>query len=147
MLFGQETLTKTLLQQNQLNIEQRRRDLILLKRKALTITLILALLSPALAGIQLRLLVKANFVFPPINPRIDIISPTNTTYNTNNLTLQVTTATFKTAYPGGPTSDDTRLFTYSLDGKNPENITITNASVAVNPGATSFLRVQCVYLN
>jgi hypothetical protein len=96
------------------------------------------LLFSSLAGAMLIDSAKANFCFSPSNPRITMVSPTNTTYNTNNLSLQVTFDTYKTGDPGGPASDDTRLFTYSLDGKNPENITITNSSVARVPGGDVF---------
>jgi hypothetical protein len=109
-----------------------------MKQITLTLTLILALLFSAVAGAKLIDSAKANFCFAPSNPRITTVSPTNTTYNTNNLTLQVAIATYKTGYPGGPDSDDTRLFTYSLDGKNPENITITNSNVARHPGGSVF---------
>jgi hypothetical protein len=107
-------------------------------RIVLTAALISALLFLAVVGAKSNFLVKANFVFPPINPAITIESPTNGTYNNNTLSLEVTFATYKTGYPGGPDSDATRLFTYTLDGKDPENITITNASVAINPGGDVF---------
>jgi hypothetical protein len=101
------------------------------------------LLFSALAGATLIDLAKANFVFPPYNPRITMISPTNTTYSTNNLTLQATFDTYHTGYEGGPDYDTSRLFTYALDGKNPENITIKILALTDILGATSFLRVQC----
>ena len=109
-----------------------------MKRSASAITLMLTLVFSAVAVSRLNLFVKANFCFGPSNPLITMISPTNTTYNTNDLSLQVTFATYKTGYPGGPDSDATRLFTYTLDGKAPENITITNASVASYPGGDVF---------
>jgi hypothetical protein len=130
-------LTKTLLQQKQPSIKQIKRDLVLMKT-TLALALILALLFSALAGAKLIDSAKANFVFPPSNPRITMVSPTNTTYNTNNLSLQVTFETYHTGYEGGPDYDTSRLFTYTLDGKNPENITITNASVVRIPGSNVF---------
>ncbi len=108
------------------------------KKTLLTAALISALLSSAVAGTQSNLLAKANFVFPPANPVITVESPTNRTYNNNTLFLNVTVATYKTGYPGGPDSDETRLFTYTLDGGETENITITNASVAGSPGGYVF---------
>jgi hypothetical protein len=104
----------------------------------LTAALISALLFSAVAGMQTNFLVKANFVFPPSNPGITIESPANRTYETNTLSLKVTVGTYKTGYPGGPASEATRLFTYALDGGEPENIIITNASVARNPGGNVF---------
>ena len=108
------------------------------KRTLLTVAFVSAILFLAVVGAQPTFLVKANFVFPPSNPGITIESPINRTYDTNTLSLNVTVRTYKTGYPGGPTSDATRLFTYALDGGEPENITITNASVAMNPGGDVF---------
>ena len=105
-----------------------------MKRTAITLTLIMALLFSAVAGAKLSLLPKANFIAPPANPEITIVSPSNRTYNTNTLTLEVTVDTYKTGYPGGPDSDNTRLLTYALDGKNPENFSILVYNVARNPG-------------
>jgi hypothetical protein len=109
-----------------------------MKRTALALTLILALFLSAVAGAQLSLLPKANFVFPPANPVITIESPTNSTYKVTTLSLEVTFETYKTGYPGGPEYPTTRQFTYILDGKAPEPINITNFSVAINPGGDVF---------
>jgi hypothetical protein len=108
-----------------------------MKKTALASALILALLLSAVAGAQLNLFAKANFLFPPSNPAITIISPTNSsTYNVSTLSLKVTFTTYKTGYE---TNGVSRLFTYSLDGQNPENITITNSSSAPLPaGAPVF---------
>jgi hypothetical protein len=109
------------------------------KREALALTLITALLFSAIAGARLSLLAKANFVFPPANPRITITSPTNnTSYNVSTLSLEVTFETYKTGYEEPSVSNTTRLFTYALDWKQPENITITNATVASYPGGNVF---------
>jgi hypothetical protein len=106
-----------------------------MKTKALALTLALVLFS-AVAGTQLSLLAKANFVFPPSNPYINIISPTNNTaYNASTISLEVTFETYKTGYEYNGVS---RRFTYALDGQNPESITITNSSVAVNLGGEVF---------
>lgn len=109
-----------------------------MKRATLTLTLILALLFSAMVGAQLSPLAKANFCFSPANPVITIVSPTNRTYNISTLSLEVTFETYKTGYPGGPESNETRLFTYTLDEENPEPINITNSSVAINPGGDVF---------
>lgn len=110
-----------------------------MKRKAITLALIMALLFSATAGARLSLLTKANFVFPPANPHITITSPTNnTSYNVSTLSLEVTFETYKTGYEEPSVSNTTRLFTYALDGKNPENITITRSSVASYPGGDVF---------
>jgi hypothetical protein len=107
-----------------------------MKRTALATALILALMVSAVAGAQLNLFAKANFLFPPPNPAITIASPTNSsTYNVSTLSLKVTVTTVKTGYE---TNGVSRLFTYALDGQNPENITITNSSDAVNAGAPVF---------
>jgi parallel beta-helix repeat protein len=53
-------LTKTLLQQKQFNIKQGKRDLVLMKRKASALTLILALLVSAIAGTLLINLIESN---------------------------------------------------------------------------------------
>ena len=67
---------------------------------------------------------------------ITITSPTNSsTYNVSTRSLNVTFTTLKTGYDYKGVS---RLFTYSLDGQIPENITITNSSVSVNAGAPVF---------
>jgi hypothetical protein len=107
-----------------------------MKRKGPALTLILALLFSAMVGSQLSLFAKANFLFPPSPPAIIITSPTNSgTYNVSTLSLEVTFETYKTAYESGGVS---RLFAYALDGQNPESITITNSSVAINPGGDVF---------
>ena len=110
-----------------------------MKKTATALTLILALSMSAVAGTQLSLLAKANFVSAPANPHIAITSPTNnTSYNVSTLSLEVTFETYKTGYHGGPESNATRLFTYALDGATPEPINITNSSVAINPGGDVF---------
>ena len=73
-----------------------------------------------------------------MNPDIIIESPINVTYTTNNLTRRITVETYKTGYDGGPAYNESRLFTYSLDGKTPESLTITNATVAPTPGGDVF---------
>ena len=103
-------------------------------KRTLELTLISALLFSTTVGAQVSLLSKANFVASPANPEITVVSPTNRTYNINTLTLEVQFYTYKTGFPGGPDSDNTRLFTYALDGKNPENFTILAFNVASYPG-------------
>ena len=107
-----------------------------MRKTAFVLALILVLLVSAVAGAQQSLFAKANFVFPPPNPMITITSPTNSsTYNVSTRSLNVTITTLKTGYDYKGVS---RLFTYSLDGQIPENITITNSSVSVNAGAPVF---------
>jgi hypothetical protein len=110
----------------------------LMKRKVSALPLILALLFSAMAGSQLSHLAKANFVFPPSNPSITMKSPVNRTYSINTLPLEVTFYTYKTGYYGAPEDESLRMFTYTIDGKNPEPITITNSKVALNPGGDVF---------
>jgi hypothetical protein len=138
-------LTKTLLQQKQPSTKQGKRDVVLLKRKALITALILVLLFSAMVRVQLRPLAKANFVFPPADPVINMESPANRTYSINTLPLEVTFYTYKTGYYGAPEDESLRLFTYTVDSKNPEPITITNSSVALNPGGDVFFEGS-VYL-
>jgi hypothetical protein len=107
-----------------------------MKRKAFV--LLLTLLCTAMASAQLSLLASANFCAPPSNPTITIISPTNQTYNTSNVTLRVAFDTYKTGDWDGPANNETRFFTYSIDGKAAENLVITNASVGTNPGTHVF---------
>jgi hypothetical protein len=83
-------LTKTLLQRKPANIKQGRRDLVLLKRTALTIALILALLVSAIAVVLSTKVATANpFIYLPIivinsdgsvEPENDFIAKTGNTY-------------------------------------------------------------------
>ena len=104
-----------------------------MKRKTIALTLALALLFSAVAGAQFSLLAKANFVFPPANPHITVESPANRTYSTNSLSLNVTFRTYKTGYVMLA-----RIYTCTLDEKKAELISITNSSVARNPGGLVF---------
>lgn len=101
-----------------------------MKKTALSLTLVTALLISALAGSQLSSLTKANyFPFEPNNPIIIIESPTNSTYNVNSITLNVTIKTMKTLFEGtDPAQSMTRLVTYSLDGESSGIITETSYS-------------------
>jgi hypothetical protein len=110
-----------------------------MKRKASALTLALALLFSAVAGAQLNLLAKANFIFPPGNPIITILSPTNnTSYNASTLSLKATFETYHTAYEAPIVSNKTRVFSYALDGKPPEPLTITTARDEGYPGGDVF---------
>ena len=109
-----------------------------LKRKALALTLVLALLFSAVAGAQLSLLAKANFIFPPGNPIITMLSPTNSTYNVTTLSLKVTFETYHTAFEAPLVSNKTRVFSYALDGKNWDPLTITTARDEGYPGGDVF---------
>ncbi len=106
-----------------------------MKPTTLALTVISALLISTVAGAQLSLLPKANFILPPGNPVITIVSPTNRTYKTNTLSLDVTFETYITGYEGEPlVSNTTRTFTYTLDGSNPCSITITSSNIQHYPG-------------
>jgi hypothetical protein len=82
-ILSQEIFTRTLLPEEQPNIKHgiktTERDLMLLKRKALTLTLILSLLVSALAGTLL--IQNAESV------TVTIISPENKVYSTDNITV------------------------------------------------------------
>jgi hypothetical protein len=104
--LSQETLTKTLLPEEQPNIKHviktTERDLMLLKRKALTLTLILSLLVSALAGTLLIQNATRTFnvqaetansdliIEGDTNANVTIQSPENKTYKENNVTLAFT---------------------------------------------------------
>lgn len=106
-----------------------------MKRETFAITLIIVMLFGAMASLQPEFLVKGNVMIGIVPPVINVVSPTNTTYNTNNISVNARFTTITTGlYDGGPRSENTRLFTYSLDGKNPENFPITNFSIGLNPG-------------
>ena len=96
-----------------------------MKRKTLALTLALALLFSAMAGTQLSLLAKANVYIPPMPPLITIVSPTNSTYNVNTLSLEVTVRTIKGMYHELKAPI---IFTYTLDERTPERISIENFS-------------------
>jgi hypothetical protein len=111
-----------------------------MKRKTLALTLVLALLFSAVAGAQLNLLAKANFIFPPGNPIITILSPTNnTSYNVSTLSLKATFETYHTAFEAPIVSNKTRVFSYALDGKTPEPLTIITARDEGYPGGDVFI--------
>jgi hypothetical protein len=109
------------------------------KRKALSLIFILTLLFSGIAGAQLSPLTKANIMIGYMPPRINMLSPINGTYNTNNLSLSVNFTAYATGlYDGGPRYENTRMFTYTLDEKEPHNITITQNYIRSAPGATIF---------
>jgi hypothetical protein len=100
-----------------------------MKRTALTITLAIAFLLSIVAGAWLTFLTKANPSPEPSNPVITIELPTNSTYNVNTITLNVTIKTMKTLFEGtDPAQNTTRGVTYSLDGKSPSLIAETSYS-------------------
>jgi len=86
---------------------------------ALAVLLIFALVVSLTAGLQIIEVVEANFVpTTNVNP---ILSPTNTTYSTNSLTLQVTV--------GFALTKDNWIG-YSIDGK--ENVTLTGVEYKID---------------
>jgi hypothetical protein len=108
-----------------------------MKRTALALTIIMAFFLLAMASSQPSFLTKANvFPFEPNNPVIIIESPTNSTYNVNSLTLNVTIKTIKTLFEGTDAAQNTtRVVTYSLDGESPRVITETSYSYNVSLGS------------
>jgi hypothetical protein len=94
-----------------------------MKRKALALTFILALLSSAVAGILLVNLAKANY-FPP--PSIEIFSPFSiVVYSNASVPLDVRINIL-------PSEPDITYIRYSLDGK--ANVTLTNLAKEENVG-------------
>jgi hypothetical protein len=92
-----------------------------MKRKALALTLISALLTSTIAGTKLSLLAKANPapLFYPRNPVIYIESPTNRTYNINSLPLNVTIETFNSYFEAYKVVTY-GVVSYSLDWENSQ---------------------------
>lgn len=80
---------------------------------------------------------NANFVFPPSNPDIIFNSPVNTTYTTNNVSLNVTVATYLTGWYGGPRDKSLTWLEYSIDGSKFQPLNITNSITEGNPGNTA----------
>lgn len=78
---------------------------------------------------------EANFVFPPANPEIRFLSPVNTTYSSNNISIDVGFETYKTHYQGGPTLEISRQFQYALDEGEFQLVRITNSSIGEQPGS------------
>jgi len=102
-----------------------------MKRKALTLTLSLALLISAVAGVQT---VKAQYTpdgqaFILVSP-ISIISPSNSTYTPQSLTLNLTVKSFLDSSKANIT------IVYSVDGKT--NTTIDTQSTPVYMGIQSY---------
>jgi hypothetical protein len=95
-----------------------------MKRKALALTFILALLSSAVARILLVNLAKANY-FPP--PSIEISSPFSApvVYSNASVPLSVRVNIL-------PSEPDITYIRYSLDGK--ANVTLTNLAKEENVG-------------
>jgi hypothetical protein len=78
---------------------------------------------------------EANFVSPPANPEIHFLTPVNTTYSSNNISVEVGFETYRTHYHGGPTLELSRQFQYSLDGTDYQRVRITNSSIGQQPGS------------
>ena len=116
-----------------------------MKRTAVPLTLIVSLLITAIAGAQLILLAKGNIMIGIVKPAINVVTPANTTYSTNALSLRVKFITITTGlFDGGPRYENTRSFTYTLDEQEPENIPITKFNVGQNPGADVFFEGEDV---
>jgi hypothetical protein len=91
-----------------------------MNRKAFTITFVLTLLISLLAGTLFVNRVKANPF--PTSPVISIESPTNKTYTSNSLFLNVTLVTY---WDGVYFSSTSRRVSYCIDGKESIRITET----------------------
>jgi hypothetical protein len=100
-----------------------------MKRKALALTLIMALLFSAVAGSQLVNLGQANPI-PELYTKLNIENPQNTTYNVNTLTLNFSVESLSFF--------QWRHFSYSLDGKelmSVANLTVDSEEfIPINPG-------------
>ena len=110
-----------------------------MNRTALALALTIAMMFSLIVGAQLSPLIKANIMIGPLPANINMLSPIDGTYNTNNLSLSVNFTTFATGlYDGGPRYENTRMFTYTLDEKETHNITIIRQHIGMNPGAEVF---------
>jgi hypothetical protein len=87
-----------------------------MKRSALALATILALLISVVAGVRFAEVTKANFI---PSAEIEIASPTNSTYNSNSLLLE---------YGFGFSFTEKKSVTYSIDGK--ANVTIFSSQSA-----------------
>jgi len=110
-----------------------------MSKTALVLALAIAVIFSMVAGAQLSSLAKANIMIGFVRPNITILSPFDGTYNINNLSLSVNFTAITTGlYDGGPRYENTRMFTYTLDGKESHNITITRQYIGRNPGSDVF---------
>ena len=110
-----------------------------MNRTALALAVTIAMMFSLIIGAQLSPLTKANIMIGPLPANINMLSPIDGTYNTNNLSLSVNFTTFATGlYDGGPRYENTRMFTYTLDEKETHNITIIRQHIGMNPGADVF---------
>jgi hypothetical protein len=101
-------------------------------KRAAAIIIVFIVLVPAVSELSLT---RANFTWPPTSPKVSITSPINeTTYNSNNLTLDAVFNTYMSGY--GP--PDTKTFTYTLDGNRPQPLIVTNSFLDANPGQNIF---------
>jgi hypothetical protein len=127
-LFGQEILTKILLQQKQSDIKQGKRDLVLMKKTIWAFAIISIILFSAVAGIQFVGLAAANplieerYESPPI---VSINSPAKGAY-VNNVLLNITvtkpgdwlSTPISFSYePGSGLSQKLVSVSFHLDGK------------------------------
>lgn len=88
----------------------------------------------AISSLSPSQLADANFLLPPAPPEVRFLSPVNTTYSSNDISLIVEFYTYKTGYYGAPEDESLREFQYSIDEASYLPITITNSSVGRNPG-------------
>jgi hypothetical protein len=93
------------------------------------------LLLLALLSLMFMPRAMANFVSAPANPEIHFLSPVNTTYSSNDVSINVGFETYRTHYSGGPTLELSRQFQYSLDGAEFQRVRITNSSIGQQPGS------------
>ncbi len=93
------------------------------------------LLLLALSSLMFMSRVGANFVAAPANPEICFLSPVNTTYSSNNISIDVGFETYKTHYHGGPTLETSRQFQYALDEGEFQRVRITHSIIGEQPGS------------
>lgn len=61
---------------------------------------------------------NANFVFQPSNPDITFTSPVNTTYNTSDVSINITIDSSLTGWFGGPDDERYTKLEYAIDGSS-----------------------------
>jgi hypothetical protein len=87
------------------------------KKSAFALTLLL-MISIVVTPIAFTNMANANFVFSPSNPDITFTSPVNTTYNTSDVSINVTIDSSLTGYSGGPNDERYTKLEYAIDGSS-----------------------------
>ena len=102
--------------------------LVLMKRTALALTLMLTFLFAAVAGVQFANVVEANFFMPPADTVLEIEYPRNVTYDTNTIELRFSVETNLGV-----------LYFYSLDGQERREANTTTVSQVPLPEYPPFI--------